>query len=91
VAPFYGTSTSFLNDHFSNKQIDAAINTERGSTDQATRNAAFEKIQKIGAEQAPLIPIWQGKQIAVQRQGVTGVKDTLDASYTFRYWLIGKS
>lgn len=91
VAPFYGTSTSFLNDHFSNKQIDKAINTERGSTDQATRNAAFEKIQKIGAEQAPLIPIWQGKQIAVQRKGVTGVKSTLDASYTFRYWLIGKS
>jgi len=26
----------------------------------------------------------------VQRTGVTGVKDTLDASYIFRYWLIGK-
>jgi peptide/nickel transport system substrate-binding protein len=91
VAPFYGTTTSFLNSHFSNKEVDAAIAAERASTDQATRNAAFEKIQTIGAQQAPLVPIWQGKQIAVQRSGVTGVKDTLDASYTFRYWLIGKS
>jgi peptide/nickel transport system substrate-binding protein len=91
VAPFYGSTTSFLNSHFSNKEVDAAIAAERASTDQATRNAAFEKIQTIGAQQAPLVPIWQGKQIAVQRTGVTGVKDTLDASYTFRYWLIGKS
>lgn len=91
VAPFYGTTTSFLNNHFSDPAIDAAIKAERASTDQATRNAAFGRIQTIGAQQAPLIPIWQGKQIAVQRQGVTGVQQTLDASYTFRYWLVGKS
>jgi peptide/nickel transport system substrate-binding protein len=90
VAPFYGTSTSFLNDHFSSAAIDAAIAAERASKTQAERNTQFEKIQMIGAQQAPTIPIWQGKQIAVQRTGVTGVKDTLDASYTFRYWLIGK-
>lgn len=90
VAPFYGTTTSFLGDHFSNPAVDAAIAAERAGKTQAERNAQFEKIQTIGAQQAPLIPIWQGKQIAVQRTGVTGVKDTLDASYTFRYWLIGK-
>lgn len=91
VAPFYGTKTSFLNDHFSSSAIDAAIKAERATDDQAQRNAQFEKIQTIGAQQAPTIPIWQGQQIAVQRTGVTGVQSTLDASYTFRYWLIGKS
>ncbi|MGI9093779.1 MAG: ABC transporter substrate-binding protein [Mycobacteriales bacterium] len=91
VAPFYGTTTSFLNDHFSNSTIDKAILKERGSDNQTTRNTAFAQIQQIGAQQAPTIPIWQGKQIAVQRTGVTGVKSTLDASYTFRFWLIGKS
>lgn len=90
VAPFYGTKTSFLMDHFSNPTIDAAIEKERSSTDQATRNTAFGQIQTIGAQQAPTIPLTQGKQLAVQRKGVTGVKQTLDASYTFRYWLIGK-
>ncbi|MGI8696770.1 MAG: ABC transporter substrate-binding protein [Mycobacteriales bacterium] len=91
VAPFYGTKTSFLNDHFSNPTVDSLILKERGSTDQAARNTAFAAIQKIGAQQAVTIPIWQGKQIAVQRTGVTGVAATLDPTYTFRYWLIGKS
>lgn len=91
VAPFYGTTTSFLNDHFSNADIDAAIKAERATDDQSARNTQFEKIQTIGAQFAPTIPIWEGQQIAVQRSDVTGVKSTLDASYTFRYWLIGKS
>lgn len=90
ITPFFGPQ-SFLNAHFSDPQINAAIKTERGSTDQAARNAAFATAQQISADQVPTIPIWQGKQIAVQRSGVTGVKSTLDASYTFRYWLIGKS
>ncbi|MGH3321016.1 MAG: ABC transporter substrate-binding protein [Streptosporangiaceae bacterium] len=90
VAPFYGTKTMFLNNHYSNDAVDKAISKERASTKQSVRNAAFEKIQKIGAKDAPLIPLWQGKQIAVKRKGVTGVEKTLDPSYTFRYWLIGK-
>ena len=34
------------------------------------------------------IPIWQGKQIAVVRNGVTGVEQTFDPAYIFRFWLI---
>ncbi|HVX43668.1 MAG TPA: ABC transporter substrate-binding protein [Mycobacteriales bacterium] len=90
VAPFYGTDTSFLNIHFSDKAVDAAITAERGASDEAQRVKSFEQIQRIGAKQVPMIPIWQGKQIAVQRKGVTGVEKTLDPSYTFRYWLLGK-
>lgn len=90
ITPFFGPQ-SFLNAHFSDPQINAAIKTERGATDQAARDKAFAQAQQISAEQVPTIPLWQGKQIAVQRNGVTGVESTLDASYTFRYWLIGKS
>ncbi|MGH3439882.1 MAG: ABC transporter substrate-binding protein [Sciscionella sp.] len=90
VTPFFGKA-SFLKAHFSNPKVEQDIQAERAATDQSKRNAAFADIQKISAEQVPTIPIWQGKQIAVQRKGVTGVKQTLDASYTFRYWLIGKS
>lgn len=82
---------SFLNDHFSDPKVDADVQTERGNNNQARRVAAFQDIQRVGAAQVPMIPLWEGKQIAVQRKGVTGVKQTLDVSYTFRYWLIGKS
>ena len=55
------------------------------------REAAFAKIQTLAAKDAPTIPIWQGKQIAVVRDGVSGVQETFDPAYIFRFWLISKS
>lgn len=90
VTPFFGKN-AFLKAHFNNPEIQKQIKVERATTDKAKRDAAFKKIQQIAAKKVPTIPIWQGKQTAVKRKNVSGVKDTLDASYTFRYWLISKS
>ena len=38
-----------------------------------------------------MIPIWEGTQLAAALPTVTGVEETLDVAYIFRYWLIGKS
>ena len=67
------------------------IQQEKGSTDPTVRQAAFTKIQQLAAKDAPTIPIWQGKQIAVVRDGVHGVQETFDPAYIFRFWLISKS
>jgi peptide/nickel transport system substrate-binding protein len=48
-------------------------------------------MQTILAKDVPVIPIWQGGQVAAVHSGVTGVQSTLDPSYTFRFWLVGKS
>ncbi|MDH5223234.1 MAG: ABC transporter substrate-binding protein [Actinomycetota bacterium] len=90
VASFY-SSSSFLNDHFDSKEVDDLIATERASTDQAEREAAFERIQEIGAAEVPIIPVWQGTQLAIVRDGVEGVQATLDPTYIFRYWGITKA
>jgi len=90
TAPFYPDG-GFWNGHYDNPQIDQAIADEKASTDEATRASAFEKIQKLAAEDAPTVPIWQGKQIAVVKDGVSGVEQTFDPAYIFRFWLIGKS
>ena len=63
---------------------------EKASTDDADREEAFAQIQEIGAEDAPTIPYIELSQVAVVRDGVEGVADTLDPSYIFRYWLITK-
>jgi peptide/nickel transport system substrate-binding protein len=39
----------------------------------------------------PTLPLLQGKQIAVTGTDVTGVQDTLDATFLFRFWMIGKN
>lgn len=91
TGPFYLCDAEWMVNHYCNKQVDADIAAEEASTVQSVRDSAFAKLQTLTAEDAPLIPIWQGGQVAGVRNGVTGVKSTLDASYTFRFWLIGKS
>lgn len=90
VYTFYA-NTSYLNNHYSNGQVQKLLADERATTDQAQRESDFEKIQKIGARDVPMIPIWEGTQLAVALPNVTGVQETLDVAYIFRYWLIGKS
>jgi len=90
VGQFFGTS-SFLNDHYSNAQIDSLLKDEQGTTDQAKRTADFVKIQQIAVKDAPVIPIWQGQQIAVTHGTINGISDTLTPDYIFRFWLLGKS
>jgi len=89
TAPFLACKTSFLNDHWCNPAVDPLIAKEESTTAVAVRNAAFAKIQTYTAQGLPLIPLWQGGQVAAVRKGVTGVASTLDPSYTFRFWLIG--
>lgn len=56
------------------------------------RIEAIEEIQKISAQGImPTLPLLQGKQIAVAGKDVTGVADTLDAAFQFRFWVIGKN
>lgn len=90
VAQFYG-STSFLNNHYSNPQVDALIKDERSTKDQTRRVADFKKIQEDSVADAPVIPIWQGKQIAVTYGNVSGVQNTLKPDYIFRFWVLSKS
>ena len=89
TASFY-SKDSFLNDHYSNPQMEKLLAQEKASTDDAERAKAFDQIQQIGADDAPTIPIWQGKQVAAVQDGVSGVEDTFDPSFIFRYWLITK-
>jgi peptide/nickel transport system substrate-binding protein len=89
VGQFFGSS-SFLNDHYSNSQVDALLKAEEGTTDQAKRVADFKKIQEIAVGDAPVIPYWQGQQIAVTHGTITGIQDTLTPDYIFRFWLLGK-
>ncbi|MDX6204005.1 MAG: peptide/nickel transport system substrate-binding protein, partial [Frankiales bacterium] len=77
--------------HYVNKTIDGLLLDEKSSTDAAKRTADFKAIQDAAAPDAPTIPIWQGKQIAVQYGKVTGLSKTLLPDYIFRFWVLGKS
>jgi peptide/nickel transport system substrate-binding protein len=90
VGQFFGSS-AFLNDHYSNAQVDSLLKDEQGTTDQAKRIADFKKIQEISVADAPVIPVWQGQQIAITHGTISGLQSTLTPDYIFRFWLLGKS
>src|SRR5215210_3553438 len=66
---FY-SKDSFLNLHYENPEMEKQLAIERAETDQATRDKAFAEIQKIGAEDAPMIPYVELNQVAVAVDGV---------------------
>jgi peptide/nickel transport system substrate-binding protein len=91
TGPFFPCKTAFLNDHYCNPKVDNLISAEEASTNASQRQTDFAKMQTLLAHDVPVVPIWQGGQVAAVRSGVTGVQSTLDPSYTFRFWLVGKS
>ena len=89
TASFY-SKDSFLNDHYSNPEMEKLLAQEKASTDDAERSKAFSQIQDLGAKDAPTVPVWQGKQVAAAQDDIHGIELTFDPSFIFRYWLITK-
>ncbi|ARF54529.1 ABC transporter substrate-binding protein [Streptomyces gilvosporeus] len=88
--PFFGKN-SVLDNHYSSTDITGRLLPK--TADQPDRSATkdtFRQVQDIVAHDLPVIPLWQGKQYAVARAGVSGLEWTLDSSTVFRFWEISK-
>ena len=90
LAPFY-LKGGFYNNKYDNPKMNKLISKEESQLDQSKRLPIFDQIQKIGAEDVPMLPLWQAKQQAAVRDDVHGVTTTFDPSYTFRFWVMSKS
>jgi peptide/nickel transport system substrate-binding protein len=72
-------------------QMAKPLTTEQTTTGSG-RTAAFTQIQKtLATGQLPYLPMLEGQQIAVAGTSVSGVSDTLDISFLFRFWMLSKS
>lgn len=86
---FYASDDrNFLNAGYSNPDMDAIIDEILVSTDQERRIELAEQASDIVAEDVPIIQLWQRNQLAYVREGVEGVADTLDPSFTFRFYMV---
>ncbi len=71
--------------------MNSLLDQELAATDDATRNDEIGQLQDIVAEDVPLIPSWNGQNVAVAGTSMSGVADTLDPTYIFRFWMISKN
>ncbi|MFI8518161.1 ABC transporter substrate-binding protein [Streptomyces sp. NPDC085481] len=90
TTPFFGDD-NVLGNRYDNAQITGELlPAVAASPDRSETGSTYNKVQDLVAEELPLLPLWQGKQYAVARDGVTGLEWTLDASTVFRFWEIKK-
>ena len=89
LSPFMRDGGFFVNG-YSNEKVNAALDAELESDDPAEREEQFGIVQDIQAEDVPVIPLWEGKQVAAVREGVEGVDKTFDPAFQFRFWLVTK-
>ncbi|MBK4346624.1 ABC transporter substrate-binding protein [Lacisediminihabitans changchengi] len=93
LTPFFYNPTdkeAFILNHYDNPTVDGLILKQGVTSDKAERAKIIEEIQADVAADLPTIPLLQGDQVAVAGKDVKGIKDTLDASFKFRYGALSK-
>ena len=90
LTPFVRDGGFFAN-NYSNPEVNKLLDKEIGETDQTAREDEIGQLQDIVAEDVPLIPSWNGQNVAVANSSMQGVEDTLDPTYIFRFWMISKN
>ncbi|MGW0122630.1 ABC transporter substrate-binding protein [Streptomyces sp. NPDC003327] len=90
VAPFLD-SDNFLNTPYVNKVVrDRLIPQSRRQADRTAADPVYAQIQKIVAQDVPVLPLWQGKQYVASRDDVTGVEYALNTSSDLLLWELGR-
>jgi peptide/nickel transport system substrate-binding protein len=100
LAPFL-SETNFVLAHYcdkgaTNRPCDQdgvlPLLTQEETKTGAARTTAFTQIQqKLATGSLPYIPLLSGQQVAVTRDNISGVQETLDPTYQFRMYVISKS
>jgi peptide/nickel transport system substrate-binding protein len=90
LTPFIRDGGFFANG-YSNEEVNTLLDAELAETDTAAREEQIGQLQDIVAEDVPLIPSWNGQNVAITTDQVEGVQETLDPTYIFRFWGISKS
>ncbi|WP_120520064.1 ABC transporter substrate-binding protein [Arthrobacter celericrescens] len=89
LTPFFPKG-GFMNNHYSNAEVDQLIAKQLTESDKATREKDIQDVQKLLAEDISTLPLLQGAQVAVAGASVKGVESTLDASFKFRLGSVSK-
>ncbi|MEU7009446.1 ABC transporter substrate-binding protein [Streptomyces sp. NPDC046332] len=90
VAPFLDAD-NFLNTPYVNASVrDQLIPRSRRSADRSAASPVFGQIQKIVAQDVPVLPLWQGKQYVAARDDLTGVEWALNTSSDLLLWELGR-
>jgi len=84
LTPFF-MPDNFVHNHYADDAMTALLNKQRTDGDKASREKTLGEIQQKVAEQVPILPLLTGAQVAIAKNDVKGVTETLDPSFKFRF------
>lgn len=90
LTPIFRTDTSWIRNGYSNSKLDELLIAQAGEANPETRKELLRQAQEIIAEDVPVIPLLQTGRFALVKPGISGVTETLDATFKFRYGNITK-
>ncbi|GGU14171.1 solute-binding transport lipoprotein [Streptomyces daghestanicus] len=91
TAPFFGDGNVLGNGYRNREITDRLLPRTAEDSNRLNAEADFGELQRIVAEEVPVLPLWQAKQYAVVRRDVRdGVFYCLDLSTVFRFWELSK-
>jgi peptide/nickel transport system substrate-binding protein len=68
---------------YSNREVDLLIDRATISTDPAERQQLYAEVQRLVAGDAPYVSLWYKTNVAVVQAGLTGVRLTPSADFSF--------
>jgi peptide/nickel transport system substrate-binding protein len=71
--------------------MDSLLTKEQATKSRSARLDLIRQAQMLSAKDAPIIPYWQGSMVAVSRDNINGIDQTLDPTFILRFWLVSKS
>lgn len=73
----------FNRGHFVDPEVDRLIDEATRATDDAVRLSRYRDVQRRVAEEAPYISLWYKTNVAVAQRGLSGIRLSPTAEYTF--------
>ena len=75
--------SGFNRGYYQNPDVDRLIDAASAAETEAERRRLFGEAQRVVAEDAPYISLWNKTNVAVSRTGIEGVTLTPSAEFTF--------
>ncbi|AXK34454.1 peptide-binding protein [Streptomyces armeniacus] len=90
VSPFVGENNAMSTPYENTRLTEDLLPQSRKESDRGVAGRAFTSAQKILAEDARLLPLWQGKVFLAARKDVAGVEWCLDPSIIMKMWELSR-
>ena len=81
----------WLFNHYKNAEVEALLLRQLSEDNPQTRLSQLAKIQDLVARDAAVIPLLEGGRSALVKNGISGVSETFDSSFKFRYANIART